>query len=193
MWKIEGETLIETLEQVQKNNYLKVKEKMMEFLNQEILGVPGYTSCIGSGSLMPKYVFIGQNPGHKIPHGYKAFSGEEVEGAGLRSAGTVLSANLMKAQISKDDCYFTNLVKSTTENNQQPDIDSTIFWTPFLLKELDILLAGNSNCKIIAMGNWVDENLKIKHRKIPHPSAVLYGFNEGDFRRELDHATSSNN
>src|SRR3990167_5724612 len=70
-WKISLEDFISAIEEKQEINIRKVKEKQLNILNQEILAIPTYISGVGSGTPHPKYVFIGQNPGQTITHGYK--------------------------------------------------------------------------------------------------------------------------
>lgn len=172
VWKLSPEEIMKQLIENQINNFNKLKLKKMDFLNTDILKVPGTISGIGQGNLNPKFIFIGQNPHTRITQGYKFWS---VESDG---SSQILLPILDDLNIKKDS-YFTNVVKCTTTNNIEPTIEHVDFYMEFLRKELEILNMGNNNSiKIIAMGKWVDKILtlnKIEHSYIPHPSFVLRG------------------
>ena len=172
LWKFSTEDMLEVLKQTQINNFLKVKVKKMNVLTKVLLKIPGYTVGIGRGNLFPKYIMIGQNPGKGISHGYKVWSDSS------SGSSKLLLPALEKMQVLKD-CYFTNLVKSTTENNRVPTDEEVEFWMPYFMKELAILKAGNDNLiKVIALGNFVaieiaKLNLNLDVIKILHPSSAL--------------------
>lgn len=173
VWKITPEKMLEVIEQTQQNNFNSFKIKKIEQLNREILSVPTYTSGVGQGNLNAKYVFIGQNPSNSISHGYRFWSDAD------DGSSKILLPILEKLGIS-NDCYFTNIVKSTTVDNQAPSIDLTEFWLSYLDKEIKILRVCNENCKIITMGKFatsvLEETQLIKGAiNIPHPSYVLHG------------------
>lgn len=168
VWKIPFDEFVEYVFEVQKKNFLKIKTRKMELLNQEILSIPGHMCGIGSGNLNPKYVFVGQNPGTSLPyHGYPCWSEEKVSGSILLPA--------LKSLKLFDISYFTNIVKSTTPDNSEPDSKSVDFWFEFLLREIDILNTENS-IRIISMGNWSTSQLNnrgISSTQISHPSYYL--------------------
>lgn len=177
-WKISWTEFIDIVTKVQNNNFTKVKERRMKELNETILAIPGYTSGIGSGNLNPKYVFIGQNPGQEMSHGYKFFSNEE-DG----SSKVLLPA--LDAMGLRQDSYFTNLVKCTTSGNREPIEIEVLFWKEYLDKELSILRVGNPEMKIVSMGSFVADN--IAHDvHIKHPAYVLRGgITKEDYLQEL--------
>lgn len=57
-WRLSKDEILEALHKVQNNNFIKVKEKKMNLLNQELLSLPGYDIVIGVGNLSPKQVII---------------------------------------------------------------------------------------------------------------------------------------
>ena len=165
-WHISWDDFLTQVRKTQQNNYSRVKEKKLKALNEEILNIPGYTSCVGSGSINPKYVFIGLNPGKDITHGYKAWSDPE------SGSSAVLLPILEEFKIL-DSCYFTNMVKSTTEDNEDPSSEIVKFWDEYLFNELSILGINNPGMKIITMGKSVRQNVT-GDATIDHPATVLY-------------------
>ena len=182
-FKLTPEEILEQLESVQANNFQKVKAKMMKLLNEDILKVQNHTSGIGQGNLSPKYIFIGQNPGEGITQGYEFWSDEN------DGSSKVLLPILDKLGI-RGDCYFTNIVKSTTPGNAEPDEDLTKFWKEFLVKEIQILKANNPDAKIIALGTWSSINLpEFEHTNVYHPAYVLRGgFSSDDYEKQIQGA-----
>ena len=188
-WRIDFEDLLKVAQGVQDVNFYKVKEKKLAMLNQRILDIPGYTSGIGQGSLNPKYVFLGMNPGKSIEHGYKVWSNSE------DGSSKILLPVLEKLGIL-DDCYFTNIVKSTTTDNREPSKELLDFWVPFFLEELFILEADNPGVKIITMGKYVTENYQGPEvsGSIAHPASLLYGnLDKDQYEQQIRTAISSNN
>ena len=170
VWKIDFADFLDSARLVQERNFLKIKKKKMDFLNEEILSIPGHTTGIGSGNLNPKYIFIGQNPGKGITHGYRFWSNTE-------DGSTKVLLPSIGDKVS--DCYFTNLVKSTTIENRQPSLEEVDFWIPFLQQELQILLTSN-HAKLISLGSWTYDKLNgcgYVSEQVPHPATVLYGSN----------------
>ena len=169
-WRISPLDLLSQTEITQQNNFDKVKEKKLNQLNAEILAIPGYTSGIGHGVMSPKFIFVGQNPGVGVEHGYKFWS---VEGDG---SSRVLLPAIEKLGIM-DQSYFTNFVKCITVGNGVPTKEMFEFWWSYFEKEINILSTSNKPI-VVAMGNVVDEELtkrQVEHRKIPHPAIVLRG------------------
>ncbi len=191
-FKISPDELLNELEKVQDNNFNKIKGKMMDQLNQDILKVQNHVSGVGQGNLSPRYIFIGQNPGKDITQGYRFFSNKE------DGSSQILLPILENLGII-DQCYFTNVVKSTTEGNAQPSDDLASFWTEFLDKEIEILKANNPNAIIITMGKWTFD--QVIQRKYPgsvvaikHPSYIMRkNMNSEDYANEIKAATSHSN
>ena len=175
VWKIDVEDFMDNVESVQSANFVHIRSRLLEKLNTEVLHVPGHTSCIGQGSVVPNQVFIGLNPSHGISHGYKAWSDPQ-------SGSSKALLPILEESNSRSNSYFTNAVKSTTIGNEKPSQDLIDFWKPFLLEELRILGTGNPNMKVFVLGNEVSKhylnelgNLGYRTYHIPHPAAVLRG------------------
>lgn len=171
-WKLDFPEFLKITEKVQLCNIENLKKKKMSVLNDEILSIPTYLSGVGQGNITPKYIFIGQNPGKNITHGYEFWSNPN------DGSSKILLPLLEKMGILKD-CYFTNVVKSTTVDNIEPNYETTDFWLPFFKTELDILTSFNSNYSVIAMGKWTSEILTARgymNKFIYHPAALNRGF-----------------
>ena len=177
VWRFTPEEILKMVKSVQDNNFQKLKEKKMAILNEDILKIPNRVSGIGQGNLSPTYVFIGQNPGKDITQGYRFWSDSE------DGSSKVLLPILKKIGIL-DECYFTNIVKCTTKDNEVPDDDITKFYYEFLDRELSILKMANPNLKVITMGNWTNEHW-IGDAKIAHPASVLYGGSADEYEEKL--------
>lgn len=174
VWKFTPEEIMEQLSATQKNNFKKIKERKMSILNNDILKIPNRISGIGDGNLSPKYVFVGQNPGKNITQGYRFWSNDE------DGSSKILLPILENLGITRDVCYFTNVVKCTTVDNKEPDEELTQFYLEFLEKELVILGFNNPDMMVIAMGKWTENILNsavsgYSIHSIPHPATVLYG------------------
>lgn len=185
VWKFSLEDVLDNLESTQKNNFKKIKERKMAVLNTDILKIPNRVSGIGDGNLNAKYVFIGQNPGKDITQGYRFWSNPE------DGSSRILLPALESLGISRDDCYFTNVVKCTTPENREPDEDLTDFYMEFLTSELDIIKFGNPDVQFIAMGKWAEKTLNAQMKgtvdAIPHPASVMYGtYSEVTYRDKLE-------
>jgi len=61
-WKITPEELLEVVDRVQNNNFMKVKERKMKILNESIQNIPGYDVILGSGSLSPSLITVLSHP-----------------------------------------------------------------------------------------------------------------------------------
>lgn len=176
-WKLSASEILDTMKKVQSDNFQKVKEKKMEMLNEEMLVLPGYTIGIGQGNLSPKYIFIGQNPSDGIPHGYKVWSDAN------HGASKVLLPTLGEEVVSQS--YFTNLVKSVTPQNVPPSETLVQFWREYLLRELEILQAGNPSVKIITMGSFASKNIGLDTTTIHHPAYYLRGIAVDEYHQQI--------
>jgi uracil-DNA glycosylase family 4 len=183
LWKFSPEQILESLKSVQHANFQKIKEKKLAQLNHEILRVPGHVSGVGSGALFPKYIFVGQNPGRTITHGYEFWSNKE------DGSSKILLPILDELNV-RDKCYFTNLVKCVTPNNSEPDIALIQFWGEFLDREIAILRCGNFEAKIIPMGRIAQRFLLAPG--ISHPASVMRGnLTRDDYKREITTALAT--
>jgi NTP pyrophosphatase (non-canonical NTP hydrolase) len=164
VWKLSNEEILETISRVQELNFLNLKIKKLEELNHEILKNPEISSP-GVGNINPSYIFIGQNPGQALKRGDIAW------GEPLQNSAKVLRSILKELNVD-DVSYFTNYVKSPTQNNQEPSIELAHYWEKYLDRELEILTINNPNPKIITMGRWVNEKMP-GFNSIYHPAFVL--------------------
>lgn len=190
VWKLSPEDILSQLKKVQDNNFKKIKERKMAMLNTDILKIPNRVSGIGDGSLTPEYVFIGQNPGKTITQGYRFWSNDE------DGSSKVLLPLLNELGITRDMCYFTNVVKCVTPNNEVPNEELTSFYMEFLEKELEILKFGNPYMKVIAMGRWAENTLNSLGKgttdAIKHPSYVLRnGMSYENYKEHVDKVIQS--
>mgnify|MGYP001580030848 CR=1 FL=1 len=165
-WRISWEEFLTQVRITQQNNFTKIKERKMKEINEEILNVPGYVSCVGQGSINPKYIFVGLNPGQGITHGYKAWHDPE-------SGSSKVLIPVLKDLKIHEDCYFTNLVKSTTVENEEPSEELIKFWGMHLGKEIATLMINNPEVKVITMGKAVRKSYH-GDATIDHPATVLY-------------------
>lgn len=180
VWHIDWDDFLDIVRCTQQNNFTKIKEKKLKMYNEELLNIPGYTTGIGQGNVNPKYVFVGQNPGKDIAHGYKVWSDPT-------SGSSKVLLPLLQEQQILENCYFTNLVKCTTDDNREPTEGEADFWMPHLIDELVILSINNKDLKVIAMGKWTQNAIgKLATAGIPHPSWALRDASNADtFKFEL--------
>lgn len=180
IWKISDTEILETIKFVQERNFTTLKRKKLDQFNESVLKLPGYKSGIGQGAINPKYIFVGQNPSKNIPHGYEVWKDEH------DGSSQVLVPAINKLNIAGVS-YFTNLVKSTTPNNEEPSDKLVEFWFPKLQEELRILMINNPSVKLILMGSFVAKWMKAP--KIPHPAYVLRGgMTHEDYVKEIEKA-----
>lgn len=152
-----------------------MKELEEEMFNVKVTG----KIAVGCGNLYPNYILLGINPGCNLKDD-RVFM--RPEGIG---SSQVLLPILDKLGIW-DECYFDNVVKNTTENNVLPHKDLIELWTPYLIRELQILDYERS--KVIALGNFASKvltDLKIKHIRISHPARHFHGYSIEDYTSEI--------
>lgn len=176
VWKIDEDEILDAILKKQDMNFTHIKEKKMKILNSEMSKVPEKNIAVGSGNINAKYIFVGQNPGQGIPERYQAWSWHDPENETPPS--TSLLRTILRKNGIDEECYFTNVVKVPTENNEEPTSDQRDFWSEFLMSEIGTIRLSNPDAKIIAMGNWADDAISeigFDHMKITHPAAVLRG------------------
>lgn len=182
VWKISPSDFLIIVQKTQAENIIQVKKRKLDQLNNEILKVPTHVSGVGQGSVNPKYILIGQNPGKDIKHGYKFWSNPE------DGSSKVLLPILEELGILPD-CYFTNYVKSTTVDNKEPSKEDVDFWWPFLEREIRILSFNDVHPKIITMGKWTSKEFDDQFNGISHPASVLYGnLTKEEYKNEIKRA-----
>jgi uracil-DNA glycosylase family 4 len=134
---------------------------------------------VGSGNIYPNYILLGINPGCNLKDD-RVFMKPE----GIGSSQVLLP--ILDQLGIWDECYFDNIVKSTTEKNILPNKELVDLWTPFLVRELNIL--DYTRTKVIALGNFASKiltDLKIKHIKISHPARHFHGYSLEEYTQEI--------
>lgn len=138
------------METVQDNNFVKLAAKKMSMLNTKIMAVPDKVMGMGGGSLSPKLIIIGQNPGRAMTEDNNCWNVVPYKSAvGFLKRALILGKD--RWSFTLKDVYFTNIVKEVTDNNDPPTQEMIDFWIPYLYRELQILLSGNSPL-ILSMG-----------------------------------------
>ena len=102
----------------------------------------GFGKPIGHGR-GSRYMFIGQNPGQRRAPNSELFA------LGSKN-GCILNSILLQAGYRLDDCYFTNLVKCSTKENEVPSsLIISRCTRSWLMKEVDLV----DPPLIVAMGS----------------------------------------
>jgi len=158
------------------------KEGQIKELETQMLKEPGKIG-LPSGTLNPKYVFFAQNPGEKLIPGTRVFTDPKCKGS-----SAILLPILEEFGILKDS-FFDNVVKNTTPHNRVPSTKDIQRWTPYIIRELQILgFYENTEIKVIALGNFADtilSNLRINHIKISHPMRTCYNYSVDEYKQEI--------
>lgn len=147
---------------------LNAEDKMnmlnFEIANVKVDGAIGF----GSGSLEPRVIFVGQNPGQSAYNGYRFFSNP-------KDGSSQLLLPILDRLGIHNQVYFTNIVHSTTVDNAIPDHELVNIWAPYFSRELAIV--SDKDSIILAMGAWTSNTLhrlNIKHDRIWHPSYIRH-------------------
>jgi DNA polymerase len=85
---------------------------------------------LGDGDINAKIVFIGEAPGYMEDVKGKPFVG---------AAGKLLNESLIKAGISRDKVYITNVVKCRPPENRDPRSDEIEACRSYLDRQLDLI------------------------------------------------------
>ncbi len=140
-------------------------------------------------------VFIGEAPGADEDAQGKPFVGR---------AGKLLTAALAELGVKRESVYICNILKHRPPENRNPMPDEIAACTPFLVKQLSILLPkvivtlGNFSTKFMLNTDEGISKLRGIVRKSPlgydilptyHPAAILRNMNYiGDFKSDLQKA-----
>jgi len=108
-------------------------------INQNSKNFPGKNLVFSDGSYLSEVMIIGEAPGEmedkmKIP-----FVGR---------AGKLLDKMLSSINLSRNDCYITNVVNFRPEENKKPTFDEIIIFKPLLFKHIEIIMPK----KILLLG-----------------------------------------
>jgi DNA polymerase len=84
----------------------------------------------GVGNPEARLMFIGEAPGAEEDQRGEPFVGE---------AGQLLNRMLNKMEISRQEVYITNVVKSRPPGNRNPTVEEIAACRPFLLKQIQVI------------------------------------------------------
>ena len=90
----------------------------------------GYSAVLGEGDVNANIMFIGEAPGEREAKTGRPFVG---------GSGKVLDELLATIGLARKDIYITNVVKDRPPKNRDPRPDEIALYTPFLVKQLDII------------------------------------------------------
>jgi uracil-DNA glycosylase len=97
------------------------------------LGATRTNAVCGVGSVNADLMFIGEAPGAVEDEKGLPFVGP---------AGRVLTEELNKNGITRDEVYITNIIKCRPPGNRDPQPDEIAACEPFLLKQIDVIKPG---------------------------------------------------
>jgi uracil-DNA glycosylase family 4 len=189
--KISLDQLLEFLPVVQEHNFMKLKRKKLDILNDEMSRVPNKRVGFGGGDLMPAVIIIGQNPGKSLNEENSCWENAPTKSAvGFLKRAIKIAQSKFNLELDDGDFYFTNVVKEVTEDNAAPSHTTVKFWIPFLMREIEIISAGLDPI-ILAMGREagkaiMQEELPISFEPLQHPSYYMReGFSETQYAEQL--------
>ncbi len=183
---IDPEEVLRALGATQEINFIKLKQKKLAILNEEISRVPGRIGY-GGGNVMPSVVIIGLNPGQSLDKEHKCW-----DTAPKNSTVGFLKKSLKLGEkelsLTEGDIYFTNLVKEVTDGNEAPTKTMVDYWFPYVQREIEIVSRG-CDPKILMMGKEVTRELIQRNAEmgqpIIHPSYFMRnGFTENQYYQE---------
>lgn len=93
----------------------------------------GYQPVIGEGNVDADVIFIGEAPGE-----WEAKSGRPFVG----TSGRVLDELLASIGLEREAVYITNVVKDRPPKNRDPHKKEIALYTPFLIRQLEIIQPG---------------------------------------------------
>ncbi len=146
------------------------------------LKVTAASTVFGEGSSQAKLMLIGEAPGADEDRQGKPFVGR---------CGKLLDKMLGAINLSRDDCYITNVLPWRPPGNRTPTDDEIAVCLPFLKRQIELikpdilLLLGGIALKSLidvsdsisrARGKWMDyaiENKVIDVLATYHPSYIL--------------------
>lgn len=117
------------------------KQEQMEQIAQEVENLAesplyayrkenSYKAVIGEGDLDAKIMLIGEAPGER-----EAKSGRPFVGA----SGRMLDGLLKSIGVARTEVYISNIVKDRPPNNRNPHKKEIRLYSPFLLRQIDII------------------------------------------------------
>lgn len=105
------------------NQYLSTPNALLQF--------PGSSTIVfGEGNSNAHLVFIGEGPGQQEDEQGRPFVGK---------SGKLLNKLLDIANLSREEVYITNIVKTRPPNNRKPTLQEIAFSMPLLIQQLNII------------------------------------------------------
>ncbi len=139
----------------------------------------GENVVFGEGPEHAKFMLIGEAPGEEEAESGRPFVG---------NAGRLLNKYLQEAQIRREDCYVTNVLKVRPPGNRTPRKSEIKEALPFLIRQITLIRPAVVVClgsvavqavidpkaKITQIrGEWQEKN-GIKIMPTYHPAAVFH-------------------
>jgi uracil-DNA glycosylase len=113
------------------NNQEKLLEKLKNILLQDkSLPLKNSNLVFGEGSAVANIFFIGEAPGLKEDQEGRPFVGR---------SGQLLTKNLNKIGLEREDVYITNVVKRRPPENRDPSPLEIAKYQPYLQKQIEII------------------------------------------------------
>lgn len=176
--KISVPEMLESIQRVQRNNFIKLKYKRLAIFNEERLKVPSLTMP-GNGEPMPKVIFVDMAPfpdSEFLWHKSNKFLNEAIQ-----KAAKTLGYN-------KGDVYFTTIVKEAVPKDSEPTRVQIDYWYPSLVEEIKIIQAG-TDAKVYTLGKLASQILMqkggISYTPLAHPdSFIKNGFTIAQYIQE---------
>lgn len=112
----------------------ELRQKLLEELESQCQNLPlcqvPTDIVMGHGNVESKVMFIGEAPGENEAIQRKPFVGR---------AGKLLDKTLGEVGIPREQVYISNIVKVRPPNNRDPLPEEISAFTPYLLKEIEII------------------------------------------------------
>lgn len=89
-----------------------------------------YSAVPGEGDTNAELMLIGEAPGAMEAKTGRPFVG---------SSGVVLGQLLESIHLSREDVFITNIIKDRPPENRDPSVEEVRLYTPFLLRQIDII------------------------------------------------------
>lgn len=112
------------------NKVLAIVKLNQQMLSDASLNLFETNFVFGQGALNSPLFFIGEAPGKKEDELGIPFVG---------SSGKLLNNSLNSIKLKREDVYITNLVKKRPPNNRNPREKEISLFSPYLLKEIEII------------------------------------------------------
>jgi uracil-DNA glycosylase len=124
-----GSSLFETIEKVQNDSLLKIREDLGDCTRCK-LHKKRNKLVFGDGSAQAQLVFVGEGPG----------ADEDAQGLPfVGRAGKLLTQMIEAMGLQRKDVYICNVVKCRPPENRTPEPDEVSTCSPYLLRQIDAI------------------------------------------------------